>query len=325
MHKDINSSPRYIWLADPFPVSFQNKLMELGWNLLEKNDPRAPELSTVLLINSAFSITAESIKKWPCLKLILRAGVGTDHMDLEAISQAGIQLYNTPGANAQAVGEMATGALLSLVRNIYKSNLEVKNKIWKREINRGFELSELKIGIIGLGNTGSAFANCLKGFNTRILAYDKYKSDWNPELAEKVELEELLSTAEVISLHIPQTAETFNLINEDFFNQWKPAKFLLNFSRGGIVNLPSLISALDRGSLLGVHLDVLPQEKFNPNTNELLLPESEQILYQQVLNHPKIQMSPHIGGWTYRSKTEIENALLNSLQTWMQEKGYTPQ
>jgi phosphoglycerate dehydrogenase-like enzyme len=145
------------------------------------------------------------------------------------------------------------------------------------------------------------------------------------ELAEKVELEELLSTAEVISLHIPQTAETFNLINDAFFNQWKQAKFLLNFSRGGIVNLSSLISALDRGSLLGVHLDVLPQEKFNPNTNELLLPESEKILYQQVLNHPKIQMSPHIGGWTYRSKTEIENALLNSLQTWMQEKGYTPQ
>ena len=299
-----------ILVCDEFPQSFLNAIQSLGWEVQylprQTQEIYSEKIKGCegLLMNSAIRLTESFLQSANELKLVLRAGVGTDHIDEIALQKRGIHFVNTPGANAQAVGEMALGMLLSLLRNIHRADQEVRHFNWIREGNRGIELRSLTVGIIGYGNTGSAFARMLAGSGCKILAYDKYRSGFQSERVKESTLEEIQQEADVLSFHVPLTAETKYWGNAQFFNSFNKSIYLLNLARGGIIQTADLPKLLDTGKIKGAALDVLEIEDFN-----LLTPEMNE-LYNNLFSRTNIVFTPHIGGWTYTSADNIQNHLL---------------
>ena len=189
--------------------------------------------------------------------------------------------------------------ILSLVNNIHISNNEIKNGKWKREENRGIELSEKTIGIIGFGNTGSAFVNLLENFNLKILVYDKFKTDYK----YKTSLTKIYQEADFISLHIPLNKENTNYLNEKFIEKMKKPFYLINTSRGKCVNNKALVKALRKNKILGTCLDVLEQEKSSFENIE----KNQELYY--LMNSRKTILTPHIAGWTKESYFKISKIL----------------
>jgi D-3-phosphoglycerate dehydrogenase len=305
-----------ILMVDVFPESFRQAATELGYQVIyepgQTREYYKAILHTcqVLVLNSAVRVDEDLIASAPDLKLVLRAGVGTDHIEASALKRRHIQLVSTPGANAQAVGEMALGHLLILLRHMYRAHQEVRNFIWKREANRGVELSSLTVGIIGYGNTGQAFARMVSGSGCKILAYDKYKTGFSGNGIEEASLREIQTRADVLSFHIPLTAETRHWGNKAFFEAFSKSIYLLNLSRGEIVKTEDLPALLDSGKLLGAGLDVLEQENFHALTAEM------KALYQQLMQRDNVIFTPHIGGWTFTSADNIYQYLLKALQAF---------
>jgi D-3-phosphoglycerate dehydrogenase len=309
--------PPKLLVADEFPQSFIESIQYSGWGV--RYLPGATEQtyltevrdSTALLLNSAIRVDRSFLDAAPELKLVLRAGVGADHIDMPELGRRGIQFINTPGANAQAVGEMALGLLLVLLRNIRKADAEIRNFSWIREANRGNELSSLSVGIIGFGNTGKAFARVLSGFGCQILAYDKYQSGFGNSFVKESTLEEIQQEADVLSFHIPLTEETRSWGTKNFFYSFSKSIYLLNLSRGLILNTTDLPSLLDDGKILGVGLDVLANEKFDTLTQE------QTQLYTNLFSRSNVIFTPHIGGWTFNSADNIQQTLLNALSSYL--------
>jgi len=308
-----------ILIADTFPDSVLNHFSRDGHEVLYFPEAGL-EIYTdkirdceVLLLNSSIPIDQTFLSFAPRLKLILRAGIGLDLMDIEAIEKRGIQVINTPGANAQAVGEMCLGVLLNLLRNIRRADREVREFIWQREANRGTELSRLCLGIIGYGNTGKAFARCASGTGCKIIAYDKYAPPVQDPYAEACSLSELQNQADIVSFHIPLNAETFHMGNVAFFSAFSKPFYLLNFSRGGVVSLQDVNNLLESGKISGAGLDVLEQENFSK-----LSPEQIE-LYKDLFQKENVLLSPHIGGWTFTSKENIHAKICGAFDAWILE------
>lgn len=261
-----------------------------------------------LVVRSKISVDKEILDRAAKLKFIGRAGSGLEIIDMEYAREKGITCFNTPEANRDAVGEQAVGMLLSLLANIHKSYLEVRNWVWDREGNRGYELSSMTVGIVGYGNTGSAFAQKLSGFGCKILAYDKYKSGYGTAQVKECSMEELFEQADIISFHIPLTSETKHMVNTGFLNRFKKNIYLLNLSRGKIIITTDIINALQTGKLLGVALDVLENENFSTYTEE------EKANLYNLLSFPHVLVTSHIGGWTHESYYKISYSLVEKIK-----------
>lgn len=268
----------------------------------------------ILILNSGLHIDREFLNYANELKWIGRAGVGVDHIDMQAVFSSEIQIRVTEGANRDAVGEMTLGLLIALLRNIPKSNQEVKAWQWKREENRGEELTNKTVGIIGFGNTGSAFAKKLRGFEVTVLAFDKYKKGFSKDNVQEVPLEVLLKEADIFSFHVPLTSETKHFANASFFEKCTKPVWILNLSRGEIIDTKALLSALDMGKVKGAALDVLEKERFAHLSTDW------KEIYSDLFSRNNILLSPHIGGWTFTSRQNIYNDLLHHLdeamKTW---------
>ncbi|MDX5435820.1 MAG: phosphoglycerate dehydrogenase, partial [Pontibacter sp.] len=167
-----------------------------------------------LIVRSKMRITAETLKYADKLKFVARAGAGVDNIDANALQERNIALIGANEGNRQAVGEFALGLLISMMRNIVRGDMEVRNKVWLREENRGEEISSKTVGIIGYGNMGQSFARVLSGFGCRILAYDRFAPEKIAAPAECVSLEELQQQADIVSLHIPFIEENLNFADE---------------------------------------------------------------------------------------------------------------
>ncbi|MBJ7428058.1 MAG: phosphoglycerate dehydrogenase [Bacteroidia bacterium] len=261
----------------------------------------------VLVVRTKTSIDKEILNAAPNLKIIARAGSGLDNIDLESANQRGIYCFNAGQANADAVGEHTLGMLLSLMRNLAKADLEVRNKIWDREGNRGYELNGKTVGIIGFGNTGKSFAKKLAGFEVKILVYDKYLENYSNQNAKEAKLEQIFEEADILSLHIPLTAETKNWINANFFTQFKKNIYLLNMCRGEVVNMPETIEYLNNNKIIGACFDVLENEKINTLSNQ------QQKDFDYLINNKNVVLSPHIAGWTFESYEKIAQSILLKL------------
>ncbi|MEM8899464.1 MAG: NAD(P)-dependent oxidoreductase [Bacteroidota bacterium] len=259
----------------------------------------------ILFLRSKPKMDRETIDVAKNLKLILRAGVGLDHLDLDYLAEKNILVRSTPGANADAVAEQTIGMLLSLLHFIVKADREVSQFIWSRSPNRGTELSSLCVGIIGYGHTGSAVGKRIQHLAGKTLAYDKYKSGFAHDMVQEVELEQLLAEADVITFHVPLTEETMHWVNEVFLKKLQKPIWLLNLARGPVVKLSSLLPALESGKLKGVALDVLEHEPLKKEK----LREEDVRMYESLLNHPLVIASPHIGGWSHQSEENILNTL----------------
>ena len=255
-----------------------------------------------LIVRSGIRIDKEIIDKAVSLKFIGRVGAGTENIDTVYAEKKGVACFKAPEGNRDAVAEHALGMLLALNNKLIVADTQVRQGIWKREENRGTEINGKTLGIIGFGNMGSAFAKRLSGFGLKVLAYDKYKSGFGNDLVKESTMEELFESCDIVSLHLPLTAETEFLVNDDWLAKFKKPFVLINTARGKIVKTASLVQALKEGKLTGACLDVLEYEK--SSFEELYkkeLPED----FRYLVASSKVVFSPHIAGWTHESNRKL--------------------
>lgn len=271
---------------------------------------KAAENVDGIVIRSRFRMDEAFLNHTKQLKFIARSGAGMENIDTNYCKKHNIHLFNAPEANCVAVGEHALGMLLSLFNKLLKGDAEIRNHRWNRESNRGVELTGKTVGIIGYGHNGSAFAKLLKGFQCKVLAYDKYKSNFSDDYVIESSLENLYEQAEVISFHIPQNEETLFWANDSFFNSIKQDFYLLNLSRGKIVQSSALVKALKSDKVKGVALDVLEYE--SSSFEDIFANVSPDFDY--LLNSNKVIFSPHVGGWTVESYFKLSNVLADKIE-----------
>jgi D-3-phosphoglycerate dehydrogenase / 2-oxoglutarate reductase len=288
-----------------------------------------------LIINSKIFVDKAMLDAGKKLLFVGRVGSGMEIVDKTYAAEKGVAVLSSPEGNRNAVAEHALGMLLALANNLNRSNTEVKNFNWQREKNRGFELMGKTIGIVGFGNTGKAFSRKLMGMGMRILTYDKYlkanytnyteggkkteqnvkfegkeltDENWNVSTIEEVDFKTLKEEADIISFHLPLTAETKYMVNADFFQNCKKNIILLNTSRGTVVNTVDLIAALESGKVRGACLDVFENEKTGTYT------EGEYEQYKKLFSFDNVIVSPHVAGWTHESKERLASVLLKKIE-----------
>ena len=263
-----------------------------------------------IVIRSRFRMDEDFLQHAVHFNFIARSGAGMENIELEYCKKRNIICFNSPEGNADAVGEHTVAMLLALFNNIIRADAEVRKGIWEREGNRGYELQGKTVGIIGFGNMGSAFAKKLRGFDCRILAYDKYKKNFAPEYVNEVSLEQLMSVSDILSLHIPINDETNYLVNADFISRMKKPFFLLNTARGKNVNTNDLTEGIKSGKVLGACLDVLEYELASFEKLDIhQLPEA----FQYLIKSDKVVLSPHIAGWTFESYRKLSSFLAEKI------------
>jgi D-3-phosphoglycerate dehydrogenase len=263
----------------------------------------------LIVINSKIKMFKGMIDRAPLLKYICRLGSGLEIIDLKYAEFKNIHVINTPTGNNNAVAEHAMGMLLALSNNLLRSDRQVRQRIWNREENRGWELKGKTIGIIGFGHTGSQFAKKLSSWELSILSHDKYREHYGPEwdFVARVNLEDILKESDVISLHLPLTEETENYVNRKFINRCKDKVIILNTSRGKVLNTEDLVVALEQGKVGGACLDVFENEK--PHTYS----QSEINTYTRLYAMENVVLSPHVAGWTFESLEKIARVMLEEL------------
>lgn len=263
-----------------------------------------------IITRSKITFNKELLDKASSLRFIGRVGAGMENIDVDYAESKGITCLNAPEGNREAVGEHAVAMLLNLFNNLCRSNLQVKNGIWKREDNRGLEIGGKTIGIIGYGNTGSAFAQKVSGFGAKILSYDKYKTNYEDGISKETNLEELFDKSDILSVHVPLTEETHYMVDYSFLSKFRKGIYLINTARGKVVKTDDLTKAMKDGLVLGAALDVLEFEKASFEKLHFgNMPESLQFL----IDSDNVILSPHIAGWTKESDYKLAKVLADKI------------
>lgn len=247
------------------------------------------------------NINAKLLDQLPDLKIIAKYGVGLDNVDLEACRERNITVGWTGGVNRRSVAEMALGFMLSLLRNLYSTSNQLKDLTWNK--SGGIQLSGKTVGIIGLGHIGKELVHLLSPFNCNILVNDIADiSDFvSKNMLSEVSLNELLSQSDIISIHTPLTSQTRNLIDAVSLHKMKPGAFVINTSRGGIINESALKFALLNKIISGAALDVY---------------EVEPPIDRELLSLPNVICTPHIGGNSYEAVIAMGLSALNHLNNY---------
>ncbi|GAB2566324.1 NAD(P)-dependent oxidoreductase [Spirosoma areae] len=302
-----------ILIADEMHPSLFTMLDEAGFTYSYQPKITRAELLTSLgpfaglIIRSKTTVDEDVLTQAPNLRFIGRAGAGLDLIDLDAARQRGIRVFHAGEGNRDAVGEHVVGMLLALLANILKANREVRQGIWDREGNRGYELGSLTVGLIGYGNNGRATAQRLRGFGCRVLAYDKFLTNYGDNLAEEAALEQIKAQADVLSLHIPLTDQTRMLIDDAFIASFAKPFYLINIARGEIASLAAVVRGLESGKIRGACLDVLENEKLTKLTPD------QQSAFDYLRQSDRVVLTPHVAGWTHESYIRINEVLVRQL------------
>ena len=300
-----------ILIIDDLHPAFAAKATALGFEVDDQPlITRAETLAIIkdyvgIAVRTKFRIDKELFDLAPHLEFVARAGAGLDNIDEAIANERNIQLINAPEGNRDAVGEHAIGLLLSLMNNFRNADTQIRNGVWDREVNRGYELKGKTVGIIGYGFMGQQMARKLAGFEVNVIAYDKYKTGFGSEYAREVSMEEIVKHSDVLSLHIPLTKETKQMVDDEYFFHFKKPIFLINTARGEIVNTSAVLTNIKNGKILGAGLDVLETEKF-----PIL---GEQPWFDELKTNGKVILTPHVGGWTYDSYRKISEVLAQKL------------
>ena len=281
-----------------------NKLISLGFEVINNHYDKE-KLGTalkdfdILVIRSATKVTADILNQAQGgkLKLIIRAGVGIDNIDVSYAKQKGIVVKNTPNASSDSVAELAIGHMLALARFIAISNYTMRDGQWNKKKYEGIELSGKTLGIIGMGRIGKSLAKKAKALGMKIVYNDMFgKQD---ELSyEFLEVDELLKTSDFISLHVPYDKEKGSLIGKSQFNIMKDGVYLINCARGKVVEEAALLEALESGKVAGAGIDVFEEE---PTKNK------------ELVNHPKVSLTPHIGAATKEAQERIGEEVVTTI------------
>ena len=262
-----------------------------------------------LIIRSRFTIDKPFLIKSKKLKFIARVGSGTENIDIDFAKSLKIKIISAPKGNSNAVGEHALGMLLSLLNNINIAEKSISNGKWQRKVFKGTELKSKVIGIIGFGNTGKSFAEKLKGFNSEIIYYDIKKIKSN-DLFKQVELTELTKRSNIVSLHIPQTKSTIKMINKSFIKKMKKQFWIINTSRGKIIETKDLVWGLKNKKILGAALDVLEYEA--SSFEKLFIKKNKELDY--LINSDKVILTPHIAGLSEESEKKLAKIISNKIK-----------
>ncbi len=306
-----NQSNHTILIIDEVHEVFFEKLK--SFNIIYVPDVSLDELpellkdATILILRSKLRLDQSWIDLAPQLQLVGRLGSGMDNIDEDYARKKGVTCLNAPEGNRNAVSEQTIAMMLSLLTNVVKSNNEIGQGQWLRKNNEGIELKNLTLGIIGYGNVGKALAAKLHVFGCKILAYDKFLNDFSDEFVQEVTLNELQQKSDIITLHVPLNKYSKNMVDSAFMKAVSKPFYLLNLSRGEVVNIPHLISNLKEGKVLGAGLDVLPNENlisYDAHENEQLsfLTQSENVI-----------LTPHTGGLTKDSFKLLADVLANKV------------
>lgn len=265
---------------------------------------------TGVIVRSRFRLDREILEQAGRLKFIGRVGAGMEGIDLAYAASRGIRCLNAPEGNRNAVGEHALGMLLALMNKLIIVDKEVRQGTWLREENRGNELEGKTVAIIGYGNTGGAFARKLSGFDCRVIAYDKYKKGYSDQFVEETNMDEVFREADVLSLHVPLTEETTYLVNGTCLEKFSKKIWLINTSRGKVLDTSHLLQAIDKGTVRGAALDVLEYENHSfESLDEKDLPQP----YRKLIASDKVILSPHIAGWTHESKVKLAKVIVEKI------------
>jgi len=309
---------KVLFIDSVHPI-LNERLTKMGFECINGTQFSPEEIAAVLpevsglVIRSRFTLDAEFLENAPQLKFIARSGSGLENIDQIYCKERNITLFNSPEGNRNAVAEHALGMLLVLLNHIHTADLQIRKGIWTREANRGEELDGKTVGIIGFGNNGAAFAKKLRGFDVKVMAYDKYKTGFGDHFVQECTLEAIQEQANVLSFHIPQNKETKYWANEAFFNAFAKPFFLLNLSRGKIVNTKDLVKALKSGQVRGAGLDVLEFEmKSFESFFEQQLPEE----FRYLIAAENVVLTPHVGGWTTESYFKLSDVLATKILEW---------
>ena len=302
---------RRILLCDHCPDFFIDELkarhFEITYAYEVDNDGLKDfdDVYDTILIKSALILDEAFFSGFSKIRLVLRPGSGLDNVDVKYCRSHGITVLNSPNGNSNAVGEHALGLLLMMTNHLYRSITQVRNHQWIREPNRGLEIERMYIGVIGVGNTGSAFCEKLKGFNANILPHDKYNARIDSIGQKSVELEYLFENADVVSLHLPLNEETHYYANDQFFNSFSKPIFFINCSRGRVLETQALLRAVKTGKVRQAAIDVIETEPFMAGS-----PEEIELL-DALMQTGKVLITPHIAGWTVEAKKKMFQILLD--------------
>jgi len=263
-----------------------------------------------MVIRSRIPVDRNLLEAASQLKFVARSGAGLENIDLDAAAELGIEVFSSPEGNRDAVGEQCVGMLLMVLNHLKRADVEVRQGLWRREANRGRELGSLTVGLIGYGNMGSAFAEKLRGFGCRVVAYDKYRAPHPADEAENLNLTDLQAAADVISLHLPETEETRHFVNDAFLAACAKPIVLINTARGIHVDTAALVRALESGAVAGACLDVL---EFESRSFEGLSSSGLPPAFQALLKYEQVILTPHIAGWTNESYIKLSSVLADKL------------
>ncbi|MDP2722070.1 MAG: NAD(P)-dependent oxidoreductase [Bacteroidales bacterium] len=256
-----------------------------------------------VVIRSKVKMDAGFLSQAANLKFIARVGAGMENIDVAEAEKRNIICLNAPEGNRDAVAEQAVGMLLTLFNRLLIADPEVRKGIWLREQNRGVELGGKTVGIVGFGNTGSSFARKLRGFDVKMLAYDKYKTGFGNEYVQEATMDQIYQQADILSFHVPLTDETTFLFNKEMIDRFKKPFYLINTSRGKVVKTIDLMEAIDQQEVIGACLDVLEYEGLS---FEAIQDSPE---FTRLTSMSNVVLSPHIAGWTHESNLKMAQIL----------------
>lgn len=294
-----------ILVSDGLQENAINELIKLGFSVTDEHYDKAilgEKLKEfdALVIRSATKVTKEVLEKASGgkLKLIIRAGVGIDNIDIYSAHEQGITVKNTPNASSDSVAELALAHMFAVARFIGTSNYTMRNGEWNKKKYEGIEISGKTLGIIGMGRIGKSLANKATALGMNVIYNDVFGKQDDVKY-EFLELNDLLRKSDFISLHVPYDKENGTLIRKEELNLMKDGAYIINCARGKVVDEEALLEALDSGKIAGAGIDVFEVE---PNTNEILV------------NHPRVSCTPHIGASTMEAQDRIGEEVVSVIK-----------
>lgn len=302
-----------VYFLDSVHPILEERLTNAGYLCVDCTNSPLNDLSKMIVdasgivLRSRITLNEEVLRNARNLQFIARSGSGLENIDLDYCKKKNVKVYSSPEGNRNAVAEHCLGFLLSLLNNFKQAQCDIHNGEWLREKNRGIEITNLCVGIIGYGNNGRAFAEKLASIGVKVLVYDKYLKGFSRKGIYESNMEEIFKESNVISFHVPLTSETTYIADYQFFKGFSRPVWVLNISRGKVLKTKDLVRGLNEGIVRGAALDVLDEESKSFDMS------SPNRIVMDLNNRSNVIITPHVAGWTQESYFKLSNVLADKI------------